>query len=860
MELTSELDQHAGAGDEIDIDLDLTGDNPQDGEDEFMGEEGMNALADSISVDGQESHAANDDEMADDSYAQGHVGEGSSERDEDIEDAEYTGPELGEDTSIGPDTDHLNEQSEELFTTYEEIIGNQNQEQDYQEQEYSEQEHHEVPTTPEAESGTTESVIPDGHTGLVIANHDVVEVATREASDRYDVELSKEATVHGGAAVQTSKPSDSERLNTPEARPELLGEEVLPVSLDKEFVAQLTVEGSHTQEEDPLDSPAHVHPVILDYEGDEMFLFPPIDQSGDHAATFLLPDEQLAYSPIGHLFEACRAVLKGSLSEQDELTINIDDLDIHINESTTKSANTRLSEVIDIYVRLQQNDGLENPPPLYMNLTSENRFSRRLDVLRNASIEGKGLSQLKSSPETESAQQHSVEGDIDPSSHTVVLSSNDNYASEQQPGDETEESLYHYKTQRNMLPSESTTLMTDPAAQRTHSYPITDVSHEDYHRTEPQRGSDNRPPKRRISDTFSSEAAGSKEPLEPVQPTIGGSELQKAEVPIVDEGDFIDYEDVEELETGASSGSSTLRGDAIDVNAVQDRPVQEKPIEPEDQEHLSPHRDQQNFVVAGEFLNDLVDEKATSDVGVSVEEEEEETNLAEILSQDSDDKAHSLSVQNNEEGETPYDYQDAGIPKTKLPPKVHTDNKHLEASAQYEDDAGPYRHDTYKHHDTLHEHQDHTGGESYAVADANSKGGEIEDYSSMHPSKSEYSRSERIFRDNDQGRASDLEAEYELEEADRLLASDDIDHVPQPPEAENTQPSLFVDESAKTREDDDEITYEDEEDDTEFPHQPADAEHNVATSPGPLKRARSFHEDDDTLEEELQGAKRVRSG
>lgn len=332
MELTSELDQHAGAGDEIDIDLDLTGDNPQDGEDEFMGEEGMNALADSISVDGQESHAANDDEMADDSYAQGHVGEGSSERDEDIEDAEYTGPELGEDTSIGPDTDHLNEQSEELFTTYEEIIGNQNQEQDYQEQEYSEQEHHEVPTTPEAESGTTESVIPDGHTGLVIANHDVVEVATREASDRYDVELSKEATVHGGAAVQTSKPSDSERLNTPEARPELLGEEVLPVSLDKEFVAQLTVEGSHTQEEDPLDSPAHVHPVILDYEGDEMFLFPPIDQSGDHAATFLLPDEQLAYSPIGHLFEACRAVLKGSLSEQDELTINIDDLDIHINE------------------------------------------------------------------------------------------------------------------------------------------------------------------------------------------------------------------------------------------------------------------------------------------------------------------------------------------------------------------------------------------------------------------------------------------------------------------------------------------------------------------------------------------------
>ena len=483
-----------------------------------------------------------------------------------------------------------------------------------------------------------------------------------------------------------------------------------------------------------------------------------------------------------------------------------------------------------------------------MNLTSENRFSRRLDVLRSASIEGKGLSQLMSSEETESdQQQHSIEGDIETSSHTVMLSSNETYASEHQPVEEVEESLDHC----SMVPSESTMSETDPAAQRTQSYPTTNVSHEDFDRTQSQRGSDNRPHQTRIGDGFSSEVAGSKESLEPAQSMAGESELQKAEVPIVDDGDFIDYEDVEELETGASSGSSTLRGDAIDVNAVQDRSVPEKPIKPEDHGHLSPPQVQQNFVAAGEFSHDSVDEKATS--SVSVKEKEDETNLAEILSQDSDDKAHNRFRHSNEKGGAPNDYIDASIQKAKVPPKVNTDNNCREASAQYEDDTGPHGQDRYKHHDTLHEPHDQTGGELYPAADANFKGGEIEDYSSTHPIQPGYSRSKKTFGDDDQRRASDSEAENELEEAPTILANDDHDDVPQPPEGENTQLWLSVNESAQTREDEDEITYEDEEDDIRFHHQPADAERRVATSPGPLKRARSFHDDAGAVEEELQG-------
>lgn len=332
MELTSDVDQRAGGGDDIEIDFDLTGEIPQDGEDEYMGEEDMDALADSISVDGQESHAANDDEMADDSYAQGQVNERSSVRDEDIEDAEYTAPDPDEDTIVEPNIDHPNEQSERLFANYEEFIGDQNHEQDYQEQGDGERKHHEHPITPETESGVIEKVLPNKQTGLVNPRYDVAKVATRETSDGYDFEISKEAIVDHGAANQTSVYSGVEGLIAPGAKLEQVNEKFLPTSVDQQIVAQLNVEGSQTQEEDSFNGPAHLHPVVLDYQGDEMFLFPPVDQTGDHAATFLLTDEQLAYSTIGNLLEACRGVLKGSLSEQDELMININDLDLHISE------------------------------------------------------------------------------------------------------------------------------------------------------------------------------------------------------------------------------------------------------------------------------------------------------------------------------------------------------------------------------------------------------------------------------------------------------------------------------------------------------------------------------------------------
>ena len=483
-----------------------------------------------------------------------------------------------------------------------------------------------------------------------------------------------------------------------------------------------------------------------------------------------------------------------------------------------------------------------------MDLTSESRFSRRLDVLQNALIEGKGLSQVRLSQETENDQQHGTETEEGEqgegtSSHTVVLSSNETYASEQQPGEEAEESIDEYGSHSNLLPSEDL-LESDSAALGTQPHPFTEILHEQNDPTEPQLGRDNNPHEPGTRGGLLSKAAGSKEPLEPAQPLAEESQFRREEESIVDDGDFIDYEDVEEPEGVTSSASSTLQGDAVDANAVQDHAVHVKPLNAETQEHPSPHDVRGNIVANEEISNDFVDEKDTS--GVGVPDEEGQPSVADMLSQHWDDKDQSLYEHSNKELEAPENDQDDSISETELWPKVSADNYQHEAPARYEDSA-------FYHHDTFDERAGQIKVEAFQVDDTKFNGGEVEDCSSTHPLKSESSGSERSFREDDQERTNDLEAENELKEADRALADDDNEYVPQPSEGVDIQTSLVIDESLQTQEDDDEITYEDEEDDTDFSHEPARAETNVEASPGSLKRARSPHEEDDAPEEDLQG-------
>ena len=480
-----------------------------------------------------------------------------------------------------------------------------------------------------------------------------------------------------------------------------------------------------------------------------------------------------------------------------------------------------------------------------MDLTSKIRLSRRLDILRNASIEGKGLSQLKDPQETERDQQHMFDGETDLLSSNAVLSDNDTYTSEHLTGEEAEEGTEEYYSHGSKLPREDPLQETGSALQATQLYSGTNITSGGNDIPESLLGSESRLHEGEVSDDFFSETAGSRESPEPAHPLAAESEFQNAGESLVDDGDFIDYEDVEELEGGTSSASSTLKGDAIDANAVRDHAVLKGPAVIENQEDRSSQNGQEDALVGEETSSNFAPEKGTGDVSGLVQEEQ--PNLVEDLFQDSDYKGDTLSGQSDDEEEASV-YQETEV----LADLIVSGNgagEQLEAFAQYDDNAASYG------QDTSHESADQVEREAYPAADIHLDGGG-EDYILSQPFQSRSSGSRTSPRDDGLGEVEDVATEDELEEVDESFGNHENDPVPQLLERAATRPAFFIDGPAQTQEDNDEITYEEDEYNAAFPHEATKAEHNVAASPRSLKRARSSHEDDDTVKESLQGRNR----
>ena len=463
-----------------------------------------------------------------------------------------------------------------------------------------------------------------------------------------------------------------------------------------------------------------------------------------------------------------------------------------------------------------------------MDLTVRNRFSHRLNVLRNALTEGTGLSQLKLSHKTDIDQQHRNGEGIDLSNQTAVQSSNRAYISVQQPAEKAEGSVGQHDLHGYSLHPERLIQETDSTPQGTQCYTIKGVTYTQTDRPESLLVGNLSAPETGVSDDVSREVAESKEFLETAQALVHDSEIQKAEESTVDDGDFIDYEDVEELYRGTSSASSTLQGDTINIHSTQDRAVPNEPkiAEKAVADEKTIHEKESNFAI------------------VSTEDEQHVD--AQIPSQDSNEKVQSVFGHFDEEENASNNDPDASVsPGRESQLKLNTEQQH-DASSLCEDDAGS------KWQGASHDLADQLDGGAYTLADTNFDG-EVEDYPLTYPLGSESNGSPRNTRGEDRERVGDLEVKNGPEEADTISVNDDNDDTSQSPQEVGRRPSLFVDESPQTHEDDDEITYEDEEYDIIPPHDPAEAERSVAKGSGFLKHARSLHEDDDALGEDLQG-------
>ncbi|KAK2783825.1 hypothetical protein FQN52_009472 [Onygenales sp. PD_12] len=154
-----------------------------------------------------------------------------------------------------------------------------------------------------------------------------------------------------------------------------------------------------------------LHAVKVLYQDNEISLFPPVE--GDPSETFFLEDEELAHTPIGQLVEACRQVLGDHIGEDEELIMDIECLSLHLPEvrvipkplgqnftnvnhqySIGKST-ISLAQIIRVYLDLCLHDGINDPEPLYISLSTRSTFEADFRHLTTVAQEGKGLSYIQ---------------------------------------------------------------------------------------------------------------------------------------------------------------------------------------------------------------------------------------------------------------------------------------------------------------------------------------------------------------------------------------------------------------------------------------------------------------------------------
>lgn len=166
-----------------------------------------------------------------------------------------------------------------------------------------------------------------------------------------------------------------------------------PLRVDTELSQVEEPEDVTTRERQP-NSPTvtGLHPTIVEYDGNEIFLFPSREPASFEQ--YLLENENLVTSSLGDLLQACRVVLGESISEDEELVLGVEELDLYVSEDSTPAFSTSFSELLDAYVKLHQHDGNDQPPAFRVTLTTKTRFTNRLTTITQAIAEGKGFSQL----------------------------------------------------------------------------------------------------------------------------------------------------------------------------------------------------------------------------------------------------------------------------------------------------------------------------------------------------------------------------------------------------------------------------------------------------------------------------------
>lgn len=151
---------------------------------------------------------------------------------------------------------------------------------------------------------------------------------------------------------------------------------------------------------------SNLHSVKVLYQDNEISLFPPMED--DPTETYFIEDPALAHEPIGQVFHACRSVLNEHITEQEELVLDIESLNLHLSETASQHSSITLFQITKVYRDLCLNDRVSEPDPLYLTLSTRESFESTYHNLLQFVEDGKGLSSIHSWDEYE---QNEAEGD-----------------------------------------------------------------------------------------------------------------------------------------------------------------------------------------------------------------------------------------------------------------------------------------------------------------------------------------------------------------------------------------------------------------------------------------------------------------
>ncbi|KAL9089817.1 MAG: hypothetical protein Q9165_005611 [Trypethelium subeluteriae] len=159
-------------------------------------------------------------------------------------------------------------------------------------------------------------------------------------------------------------------------------------------------------------------PVMIQYDGGEYSLFR--SSAEKYNNEFFLSDDSYADGSLSELLGACHKLLGETIPYDCELVMEIPALCLRAYEvsqfenftalsiiadsvqSCLYSTLTKLRDVMDTYVVLMRNDGVEDPEPIHATVFVEFHFQKRLQCLRDAANDGTGFSQMGRRQDSES--------------------------------------------------------------------------------------------------------------------------------------------------------------------------------------------------------------------------------------------------------------------------------------------------------------------------------------------------------------------------------------------------------------------------------------------------------------------------